>query len=77
MMLQRKIRMNTQGFRRAFKDMDARGTGWLTVQDFRYALHRMDINLGEEQASGRPPTPASDPVIPHCGPHCETTLPAF
>ena len=35
--------------RRAFQALDRRGNGILEPEDFRYALKRMDILLGERQ----------------------------
>eukprot|EP01050_Picozoa_sp_SAG11_P010729 SAG11_NODE_1093_length_5906_cov_10.683313_1_plen_584_part_00 len=49
MMLKRKVRMCFRDLRRAFKDLDRSGDGVLTMEDFRFALHRMDIILSEQQ----------------------------
>eukprot|EP01043_Picozoa_sp_COSAG02_P044383 COSAG02_NODE_3961_length_5981_cov_175.988949_1_plen_680_part_10 len=49
MMLRRKIRMGAKDIRRAFKDLDRNGSGRLSYEDLRYALHRMDIDLNDRQ----------------------------
>ena len=49
MMLRRKIRMGAKDIRRAFKDLDRDGSGLLSYDDLRYALHRMDIDLNDRQ----------------------------
>eukprot|EP01043_Picozoa_sp_COSAG02_P033722 COSAG02_NODE_2317_length_9151_cov_5.534909_7_plen_489_part_01 len=49
MMLRRKIRMGAKDIRRAFKDLDRNGSGLLSYEDLRYALHRMDIDLNDRQ----------------------------
>jgi len=49
MMLRRKIRMGAKDIRRAFKDLDRSGSGILSYDDLRYALHRMDIDLNDKQ----------------------------
>ena len=49
MMLRRKIRMGSKDIRRAFKDLDRDGSGLLSYDDLRYALHRMDIDLNDRQ----------------------------
>ena len=49
MMLRRKIRMGAKDIRRAFKDLDRDGSGILSYDDLRYALHRMDVDLNDKQ----------------------------
>ena len=49
MMLRRKIRMGAKDIRRAFKDLDRDGSGRLSYDDLRYALHRMDVDLTDRQ----------------------------
>ena len=49
MMIKRKVLMSFRDLRRAFKELDRKGDGALTMGDFRFALHRMDIVLSESQ----------------------------
>jgi Ca2+-binding EF-hand superfamily protein len=49
MMLFRKVRMSAKGMRHAFRDIDRMGRGTIPMDDFKYVLHRYDINMGERQ----------------------------
>jgi Ca2+-binding EF-hand superfamily protein len=49
MMIKRKVQMSFRDLRRAFKELDRGGNGVLSMEDFRFALQRLDIIMTEQQ----------------------------